>query len=145
MLSLDAEQPTKALWTQHGHQDGVYSVDMNTKIVASGGDDSTVKLWSRYNGNLLHNLQNLHGYIVWNVKLWMDQLFTAGYDCVVNYVTLKYGSTAASDAPEDSTKVDIVSVKRICGLLSWADALSCDYQGIRDYLLMSLIHNNIIH
>ena len=106
---------------------------MNTKIVASGGDDSTVKLWSRYNGNLLHNLQNLHGYIVWNVKLWMDQLFTAGYDCVVNYVTLKYGSIAASDAPEDSTKVDIVSVKRICGLLSWADALSCDYQGISEY------------
>ena len=101
---------------------------MNTTIIVSGGDDSTVKLWNRCNGDLLHNLQKLHDYIVWNVKLWLDDLFTAGYDCVVNYVNLKYESSSHV-TPAQNPVVDIISVNRICGPLCWADALSCDQQG----------------
>ena len=114
-------------WTKQAHPEGVYSVDMNTLIVASGGEDSTVRLWNRHNGDLIHELSTLHDYIVWNVKLWSDCLFTAGYDCVVNYVTLDYKSCIFP--PGETLTVDIPSIDKICGPFSWADALNCDQQG----------------
>ena len=115
-------------WTKQAHPEGVYSVDMNTMIVASGGEDSNVRLWNRRNGDMIHELSTLHDYIVWNVKLWLDCLFTAGYDCVVNYVTLDYKSSCISP-PSDTLTVDIPSIDRICGPFSWADSLNCDHQG----------------
>ena len=120
-----------AIWTKHAHEEGVYSVDMNKHIVASGGDDSTVKIWSRCNGDLLHNLEDLHEYIVWSVKLWSDGLFTAGYDCIANFVMLKYNDseTKGGDVEKPSSIVEVVSVHSIQGPLSWADALGCDQQG----------------
>ena len=118
-----------AMWTQPAHEEGVYSVDMNTLIVASGGDDSTVKLWNRFQGTLLRNLKNLHDYIVWNVKLWLDGLFTAGYDCVVNYVNLEYKTSCSYTSVPQNSLVQIISVNKICGPLRWADAIGCDQQG----------------
>ena len=100
---------------------------MNTVIVASGGEDSTVKLWNRSTGELLHNLKHLHDYIVWNVKLWQSCLFTAGYDCVVNYVNLEYQN--CNSIPVENPSIDILAIEKICGPFSWADALSCDHQG----------------
>jgi hypothetical protein len=31
----------------HAHDDGVYGIDMNSKIVVSGGDDGLVKVFKR--------------------------------------------------------------------------------------------------
>ena len=107
---------------------------MNTIVVVSGGDDSTVKLWNRSNGEILHNLKKLHDYIVWSVKLWQDCLFTAGYDCVVNYVNLDYKN--CNSIPVENPNVDILAIEKICGPFSWADALSCDHQGKLTCLLI---------
>ena len=127
MPSLFSVGASEAVWTKHGHKEGVYSVDMNTMIVASGGDDFAVRLWNRSNGDLLHDIKNLHDYVVWDVKLWMDGLFTAGYDCVVNYVNLDY-QNFNTKLSENST-VNVLAIDKICGPFSWADALSCDQQG----------------
>ena len=127
------EDATAAIWTRQGHEEGVYSVDMNTQIIASGGDDATIKLWKRCNGDLVWNLQNLHDYIVWNVKLWLDGLFTAGYDCVVNYVNLEYKTSCSYSSVPQNSLVQIISVNKICGPLRWADAIGCDQQGRVNY------------
>ena len=111
---------------------------MNTMIVASGGEDSTVKLWNRVQGDLLHNLKHLHDYIVWNVKLWLEGLFTAGYDCVLNYVNLDYKDFSVSSG--ENCAVKILAIEKICGPFSWADALNCDQQGNLKIKYLIAIH-----
>ena len=55
----------------------------------SGGDDSTVKIWNRRDGELLRTLEH-HDYVVWNVRLWVDTLMTFSYDCTVATMTIKF-------------------------------------------------------
>jgi WD40 repeat protein len=78
------------LWTVFAHDGGVYSVDLNSRFVASGGDEGAVRVWDRVDGALLATLCH-HEYIVWNVSLWLDNLFTCSYDCTVAYLDLRQG------------------------------------------------------
>lgn len=64
------------------HEEGIYTLGMNTEIIASGGDDSKVRIWTRQTGDLLQVLDH-HEYIVWNLRLHHGRLISFGYDCKV--------------------------------------------------------------
>ena len=106
-------------WSVLAHNEGVYCVTLgrveSLSLVISGGEDNTVKLWSRDSGECLKTLDH-HTYIVWSVRVSVDHLVTASYDCTVAWV--KIGEDADCDI------VDTVQ-----GPWSWADALFIDDQG----------------
>ena len=108
-------------WSVFAHDEGVYSVDLNSSLVVSGGDEGTVRVWGRPDGTLLATLCH-HDYIVWNVALWLDGLFTCSYDCSVAYLRRNSDAEAAgSDL--------FVLAKKLSGPLWWADAFCADRKG----------------
>ena len=100
-----------------GHKEGVYSVALGKTFIVSGGEDSVVRVWSRKNGDEIAVLDH-HTYIVWSVKLWLDCLVTASYDCTVCYLKIVEGS-------EWSCKIE----QTVQGPWEWADALFLEENG----------------
>ena len=78
------------------------------------------KNFHRSNGDLLAKLDH-HEYIVWTVKIWLDQIFTASYDCSIAYLNF--------NAFDDTEKFEIVQKRHIHGPEIWADAMACDATG----------------
>lgn len=72
----------------------------------------------RSNGDLLSTLEH-HEYIVWTVKLWLDNLFTASYDCTVANITFKLSGK----------NFEVSQFGQIKGPEKWADALAADFTG----------------
>ncbi len=107
--------PAKRVWSAYAHEDGVYSVDMNQTLVASGGDDAKVRLWTRAGGECLHVLGH-HEYMVWNVKLFLHALFSCSYDCSVAYVDVV------------DPRAPVVG-KKVTGPWCWSDGISTDSRG----------------
>ncbi len=70
------------------------------------------------NGDLLIEL-NHHEYIVWTVKLWLNTLFTASYDCSVVHITFKV----------TENNFEVVELNKIQGPAKWADAMGADATG----------------
>lgn len=95
-----------------GHKEGVYSLQFGRYILVSGGEDGTVRIWSRASGTELAALEH-HTYIVWCVRLNMNQLVTASYDCTVAFLTIQETETAFSSEV----------TQKIQGPWEWADAL----------------------
>lgn len=104
------------MWDQIAHKDGVYSVDLGTKVAVSGGDDAKVKIWNKHNGDLLETLEH-HEFIVWNVKLWVDQLVTCSYDCSMAFFQW--------NEPWSQFRL----TKHVKGHLAWADGIATDSRG----------------
>lgn len=100
--------PRRRWLSANAHPDGVYGVAMSSGLVVSGGDDGSVQLRRRRSGDLMQTLLH-HDYIVWNVGIYDDVLFTASYDCSISYFDI-------SDFNEP------VMIKTIRGPISWADA-----------------------
>ena len=46
-LELWNRRTNERIWRCHTHDDGIYGVDFNSKIVVSGGDDELVKIYNR--------------------------------------------------------------------------------------------------
>lgn len=46
-LELWNRRSLERIWRCHAHDDGIYGVDMNSKIVVSAGDDALVKIFNR--------------------------------------------------------------------------------------------------
>jgi len=106
------------IWRCHAHDDGVYGVDMNSEIVASAGDDGLVKIFKRSHGDLLAQLDH-HEYIVWTVKIWLNTLFTASYDCTVAHIAFNL----------TENNFEVTALNRIQGPNKWADAMGSDSTG----------------
>ena len=62
-----------------------------------------------------------HEYIVWTVKIWLNTLFTASYDCSVAYITFKM--------TENKNDFEVTELNRIHGPTQWADAMGSDSTG----------------
>lgn len=105
-------------WVVKAHDEGTYCVDMNRDLVATGGQDHRVRLWGRKSGSLMACLDQIHDYIVWSVRLWLDGLFTAGCDCRLNFMRLEV-------LPEVRCVTASLELA-IRGPLRWADGLACD-------------------
>lgn len=114
-------------WCQFAHKDGAYTVDMNKEIVVSGGDDGEledeetvgiVKIWRRSDGELIHQLEH-HTYIVWCVRLWLNQLVTCSYDLSV--ALLRFHEENFCAEPDLLCQME--------GPAEWSDAMSCDQRG----------------
>ena len=78
----------------------------------------TIVSKTRLTGSLLKSLDH-HTYIVWSVRLWLDTLFTASYDCTVAHI--KFQMT--------ETNLEIVELNQIQGPEQWADAMGADDTG----------------
>eukprot|EP00092_Neocalanus_flemingeri_P041930 GFUD01045666.1.p1 GENE.GFUD01045666.1~~GFUD01045666.1.p1 ORF type:complete len:420 (-),score=61.86 GFUD01045666.1:156-1415(-) len=100
-----------------GHKEGVYSIALGKTFIFSAGQDSVVRVWSRKNGDEIAVLTH-HTYIVWSVKLWLDRLVTASYDCTVCYLKVGEGS-------EWSCEIE----HSVQGPWEWADALFLEENG----------------
>lgn len=103
------------VWSVLAHDEGVYAVDMDKRIVVSGGDEEIVKIWNRSNGDLVQTLE-YHTYMVWNVKIWLNTLFTCSYDCSIAFFDIS----------------DLKAIKHsqtIQGPFSWSDALCISNRG----------------
>lgn len=63
---IHASQAQRSLLTLKGHNARVYSVDFspNSKYLASGGADRTVKLWEAATGKLLHTFRGHRGTVL---------------------------------------------------------------------------------
>lgn len=72
----------------------------------------------RSHGDLLKQLDH-HEYIVWTVKLWLNTLFTASYDCSVAHITF---SMTEND-------IEVIQLNKIQGPSKWADAMGSDSTG----------------
>ncbi|MBE9225821.1 AAA-like domain-containing protein [Phormidium sp. LEGE 05292] len=76
-LSQGKNLPLKLLKTFRGHQASVYAVALssNRKIIASAGDDRTIKLWN-FDGKLLHSFI-AHSERIWKLAFNFDGQFLA--------------------------------------------------------------------
>ena len=77
-----------------------------------GYNIATISLQDRPTISLQYPQDAAH--IVWNTKLWANQLITCSYDCTLALI---------------DTKNDFQMIKFIQGPFTWADALATDYQG----------------
>ena len=60
-----------------------------------------------------------HEYIVWTVKIWLNTIFTASYDCTVAHITFKL----------TENNFEVTNLNRIQGPNKWADAMGSDSTG----------------
>jgi len=109
----DPDSPYEKLWSVLAHEDGIYAVDLGEDILASGGDDAAVRLWSRSKGQLLHEMKDAHELIIWRVGLLANSLFACSYDCTISFWTLR-------------GKVEPALERRVKGPLQWSDAMATD-------------------
>lgn len=72
----------------------------------------------RSHGDLLKQLDH-HEYIVWTVKLWLNTLFTASYDCSVAHITFNL----------TENDIEVIQLNKIQGPSKWADAMGSDCTG----------------
>ena len=72
----------------------------------------------RCNGTLLSQLKH-HEYVVWTVKIWLNRIFTASYDCSIAYINFKMSNQ----------NFEVVEIRQIHGPESWADAMGIDSSG----------------
>ena len=75
--------------------------------------------FDRCTGDLLCELDH-HDYIVWTVKVWLNTLFTASYDCSVAHIT--FNITEQND-------FEVIELNRIRGPTQWADAIGVNSNG----------------
>ena len=61
----------RTLW---GHDDHVWSIDMNQEYIVSGSWDSSVRIWDRTEGRLLFLYSHPHGREISGVKICRDMI-----------------------------------------------------------------------
>ncbi|XP_023331508.1 F-box/WD repeat-containing protein 11 [Eurytemora carolleeae] len=69
-----------------GHEDHVWSVDMNTEYVVSGSWDSSVRIWSRENGRILFIYVHPHGREISGVKILRNQILVTSLAGSLNII-----------------------------------------------------------
>ena len=108
------------LWAVLAHTEGVYTVGLGGALLVTGGEDHTVRLWARKTGDLLLSLQH-HTFIVWAVRISLDQLVTASYDCTVCFLSVEQA--------EVTGQVTCQLQQTVQGPWEWADALYLEEDG----------------
>ena len=108
----------RRLWSVVAHSEGVYSLALGPAVLVTGGEDHAVKLWERGSGQLVLSLQH-HTYIVWSVRLTLNSLTTASYDCSVAFLSLQ----------QQEGEVSCQLVETVQGPWEWADALFLEENG----------------
>ena len=116
----DRRAASDKMWGVMAHSEGVYSVVLGGAVLVSGGEDNCVRVWNRADGTPLASLEH-HTYIVWCVRLNLDQLVTASYDCTVAFLTIQ------GDHNSDSVTCELVDT--VQGPWEWADALYLEDNG----------------
>ena len=66
----------------------------------------------RSDGDLLVQLDH-HEYVVWTVKIWLNTIFTASYDCSVAHITFKV----------TENDFEVIELNKIQGPDKWADGM----------------------
>ena len=66
----------------------------------------------RSHGDLLVQLDH-HEYVVWTVKIWLNTIFTASYDCSVAHITFKV----------TENDFEVIELNKIQGPDKWADGM----------------------
>ena len=61
----------RTLW---GHEDHVWSIDMNQEYIVSGSWDSSVRIWDRKEGRMLFLYTHPHGREISGVKICRDMI-----------------------------------------------------------------------
>lgn len=61
----------RTLW---GHDDHVWSIDMNKEYIVSGSWDSSVRIWDRKEGRMLFLYTHPHGREISGVKICRDMI-----------------------------------------------------------------------
>ncbi len=95
-LELWDRRGLRRLWrAAAAHPGGIYSVDLGgaapQRLVASGGDDAAVRVWSARSGRLLAAVAPAHDYIVWAVRLFLRTLVAFSYDCTASVWSVSDG------------------------------------------------------